>query len=280
MTSLPLSPAVSGVAPLRTQSSLRGSASAALLLAVTLALLPSLLGAQQKAPSVAARAQAVDTMSALAGVVHDSAGAPLPYAQVFLMDNEAKNTTSDERGRFRLNGLSAGPARIGMRRIGFQATTFEIDFPPESIVSVDVKMVTAAVELGTIRVEGKTMDLLLFRKGFYSRMGKQAGKFVTPEQVSGFAAANISQVIDGLTGIKVARDRQGRGTPLGKIGAMDCALVVYLNGSRLAADIGPLDQFVNPRMVRAIEVYVRRAETPIEFQTSGEACGSLVIWTK
>ena len=43
-------------------------------------------------------------------------------------------------------------------------------------------------------------------------------------------------------------------------------------------DDGDLDNIINPKDVRAIELYARTASIPLQFQTRN-GCGSAVIWT-
>ncbi len=40
-----------------------------------------------------------------------------------------------------------------------------------------------------------------------------------------------------------------------------------------------LEYVVNPRDVKAIEVYPRDAGVPVEFDDPNDGCGSIVIWT-
>jgi hypothetical protein len=58
----------------------------------------------------------------------------------------------------------------------------------------------------------------------------------------------------------------------------DCAPAIFLNGLYVNIEDGDLDNIINPKDVRAIELYARTASIPLQFQTRN-GCGSAVIWT-
>ena len=64
----------------------------------------------------------------------------------------------------------------------------------------------------------------------------------------------------------------------GSGGSGSCVPAVFLNGLAVPTTDGILDTFVNPRDVRAVEIYSRVASVPVQFQARN-GCGSIVLWT-
>jgi hypothetical protein len=61
-----------------------------------------------------------------------------------------------------------------------------------------------------------------------------------------------------------------------------CNPTLYLDGAMVASGaLGPVrpDDFIVPRDVEAVEVYVRSNEVPIEFAAVDD-CGVVLIWTR
>ena len=77
--------------------------------------------------------------SALSGVVVDTVGHPVQYAQVVVVNGTA-GTTADEDGRFHVAGLSAGRNVFEVRRIGFEPVYFEVALRDSVDVQVRVSM--------------------------------------------------------------------------------------------------------------------------------------------
>src|SRR4026209_1963739 len=120
--------------------------------------------------------------SALTGLVVDTAGLPVPYAQAFVVETES-GTFADDNGHFRLEGLDASKMRIGVRRVGFKPVYFDLDLPVAATVDVRIRMFQAVRILSTVEV---TEDIRapLRKEGFYERLAAGNGHFVTPEMIA------------------------------------------------------------------------------------------------
>lgn len=84
-------------------------------------------------------------------------GLPLPGAVVRSLDGGA-GTTTDVLGRFRLEGLPAGPARLEFRYLGYAADTLDVRVPREGALDIDHALSPAPVQLAAVRVRPESPD--------------------------------------------------------------------------------------------------------------------------
>lgn len=224
----------------------------------------------------------VAATSALTGLVVDTLGLPVPYAQVFVLNGDI-GTFADDDGHFRLEGLDASKMRIGVRRVGFRPVYFDLDLPVAATVDVRVRMFQIVRILNTIEV---TEDIRapLRKEGFYDRLAAGNGHFVTPEMIAAIRPVRASDAFTMIPNVVVQR----RGSQTRLVGASqrcEYALIVDkirvgMPGSRVRTT-SP-DDAVSGSDIYAIEVYPRNRGLPAHFLGLSEedACGTIVVWTK
>jgi len=220
--------------------------------------------------------------SALTGLVVDTLGLPVPYAQVFVLNGDI-GTFADDDGHFRLEGLDASKMRIGVRRVGFRPVYFDLDLPVAATVDVRVRMFQTVRILNTIEV---TEDIRapLRKEGFYDRLAAGYGHFVTPEMIAAIRPVRASDAFNVIPNVVVQR----RGSQTRLVGASErCeyALIVDkirvgMPGSRVRTT-SP-DDAVSGSDIYAIEVFPRNRGLPAHFLglSQEDACGTIVVWTK
>lgn len=242
-----------------------------LVLALSLAALP-------------VRAQPGGATSVVTGIVRDTLGRPLAAAEVRIGD---LSDFSDAEGRFRVEGVKPDTLDLIVRRIGYVPASVLIAIDAGVTVELAVTLVPLVVELGTIVVEGRTLDRRLWREGFYARQRAGHGTFLGPEQLERFRGQPLSSLVRRAPAVTVQRGRAGKAIALGKFGASPCALNVILDGQliRWASTTG-LDEVVNRGDIHAMEIYPRYQNIPaalamlVGVGTQPTDCGALVIWTK
>lgn len=263
------------------------------LLLAALPLLAAVAHAQGEAPAAARTVT-------LAGIVRDTADRPLSGAEVWVGDAHA--TMSGEDGTFQLAGIPADTLVLRVRRIGYRPAEVLLAADAGVRVELAVRLVPAAVELGTIVVEGRAMDTRLWQSGFYDRQKMGRGTYFGPEFLARHGGS-MSGLLREVPSVTVVRDARNRATALGRSTMGSCPLNVFIDGTlaRWAGDEG-LDFLVDRRDVLAIEVYPRITQLPSSFAgyagasalTSGLPspgaaalqgvgavdCGALVIWTR
>ena len=232
--------------------------------------------------------------------VVDSAGAPVPWANVLHRGNQI---VADDSGHFRLPAPS-GAGVFHVRRIGYQST--DVDYIAGGDTTIVAVLGALAVRLSrTVVFAQKTVRSLEWH-GFYRRLqdrqnGTNAGQFITAEEIDQRKPTRVTQLFDGRTGIRSTRVKPQPGDRLAKQcgsyinldcwapqGPGGCWMTVYLDGQRLrdisnfAAENWPtlVDEVAVPSTIAAIEIYTTPGKAPPEYQSLNGRCGVVLLWSK
>jgi len=219
--------------------------------------------------------------SGLTGLVVDTVGLPVPFAQVAVLGNRAI-TAADDSGRFQLRNLPSGKLVIQVRRVGFEPVYFDLELPPAMIVAVRVKMVPAASTLNTVEIDDIREPLR--RVGFYQRMAAGNGHFVSPEMIESMRPVRATDAFRSIPNLVI--DRRGNKNRI-MTSNLRCEYAIVIDkisvgeaGSRVRTT-SP-DDLLTASDLYAIEVYPRNRGLPLQFlgMSAGDGCGTIVIWTK
>jgi hypothetical protein len=262
---------------------------------------------------VLATPSSVTAQHVIAGVVRDSAGAPIPAVQVRLNGREA--TRTDSSGRFRVNGVTDRFVSVMFRRLGFDPVSRSID--TQDPAAVEVAMTSNDQLLRTIVVEGQAYDKDLWTNGFYHRRKIASGSFFDPDYLAHFGGSGVGSLMHEVPRVDIQR-KGNQDYAFSTVGGNRCRMNVYVDGMfQRVAMPGPngddgmgLGDLIDYRDIRAVEVYPRAMSVPTQFSrmgpgagkqgrpmprvpsptglqyaTAGEensdaACGAIVIWTK
>lgn len=262
-------------------------------------------------PMTGARAQQINKITAAApkqavtleGIVRDPEGRVLAAAEVIVDGNHRAITNS--RGEFSIPGLESGLISFTARRIGYTPAITAIQVEPGLTVSLAVKLVPSAVELGTVVVEGKKRDEALWQTGFYQRKESGRGHYFDEAYLEHFNSG-LGSLMASVPSVRVQRASNGIALATGKLAnGGDCILNVYVDGNLLPwANQAGLDDVVNRDDVLGVEVYPRASEMPAKISGMGGGgalgikstmnlstlqhnlgssfaeCGAILIWTK
>jgi carboxypeptidase family protein len=214
--------------------------------------------------------------SALAGVVRDSLGHPLPLVTVIANGRDLTAVT-DDSGRFHLRGIPSGRREFTIMRLGFTQLNFEATLPPDSTVVIDVRL-RRVQNLSPVQVTGEAASPRLARAGYFERQRLGLGKYVSPARIDSLNhVMTPSQLLRDIPGVIVRCKAAGRCTVLlARGGCLD----LFVNGHYTR---GQIDDVMNTPEVYAIEVYTRRLEIPMEFHAPLRgSCGqaALAVWTR
>jgi hypothetical protein len=236
------------------------------------------LAAQVPVPGIRLVAAEPAKMSALAGVVRDSAGSPIPYATVFLPGGSA-TTTANDSGRFMLANVPPGSARFTVRRLGYSQLNFSLAMPEDTTLIVSIRMRPAPARLRDVTVEEARTSAALARVGFYERQKLGFGYFMLGADIRERAPRKVEELLYGVPGVSVF-NTDGRLVPYGMSKGAYCRLTMFLDGKRYPFK-GKEELGIPAGDVRALEIYPRATEAPAEFHDPDNAlCGTIVIWTK
>jgi hypothetical protein len=171
-------------------------------------------------------------------------------------------------------------------------------------VSVEARLIPSAVTLGTVVVEGKTMDRALWLSGYYKRKMLGDGVFFDPERMR-VTAANLSTIVREVPQVDVQTMAGGvrvpfRHVPAGIVGRVPCPLNVFVDGKFIpwATTVG-IDNVIAQQDVKAMEVYPARIPGwlrgggtqsisvnagfsigGIEMGSANIECGAILLWSK
>jgi len=212
----------------------------------------------------------------LRGVVRGTNGQLVNGARL-VVGGSGREEVANANGQFALGTLPEGSYTLEARAVGFQPLRLPVDLLADRETVADVTLSALTPNLDTLRVRAnRTVPLEEFNRR--RRLG--FGYFLDEEAIAKKAPTFMGDIFRGTPGVvtipgQFARDRVLlRGT--GMTG--DCAPAVFVNGLFVNIEDGDMDPMINPKDVRAVEVYGRTSSIPVQFQTRN-GCGSVVIWT-
>lgn len=244
------------------------AACAALLLA---AGLPGALAGQEDA------ATAEDSVAVLTGqVVSAMTGGPLEGARVVLKGSGSGGFT-DESGQFMIRNVPAGRDTVEVGLIGFATQQVPLTLKGGHVTRVTLMLSETVLRVEDITVEVEGEEEIGKLSGFYDRMKRGMGSYVTPEEIEERNAQHTSDYLRGVPGVQVGAYRMGRADVRVTRARLNCDPVYYLDGI-LNRSLHPDE--LNRDDILAIEVYRGPSETPPQFSFAGSGCGTIVIWTR
>lgn len=212
------------------------------------------------------------------GKVRDASGNPIVGAQV-TVGGTSLVAESDELGEFKLAKAAAGATSLRVRRIGYKPDTIRVDILAGQTLPVEIVLDRLAVELAPLVVYGRR-NLTGRLAGFYDRMSRGNGHFMTREQIERRNPHNMTDLFRMIPGARVQPTRFGDGRVTFR-GSRNPPLV-WLDGTPLYAGEFNLDT-VDPRSFEGIEIYSGPSSVPAEFQgnrTMSSANGTIVLWSR
>ncbi len=244
--------------------------------------------------SGAASAQAVR------GTVADAeSGEPVPLAYVGLLEPGRElvvATLADADGSFSLEAPAAGSYLLYyVTRAGYRTVldgVFELGDGGVLEVAVGLAPNPFPMESLIVEVEG-ARDLRTV--GFYERRDGGMGYFFEREEIARVAVDDVTDVLHGVPGFRVVTPVASVLSPsqvlspeiLVRRGADYCSPTLFVDGHAVAHGSRHADsraavrpgEFVDPSDVEAVEIYVRSAETPPQFEAVN-GCGVMLVWTR
>jgi hypothetical protein len=223
----------------------------------------------------------------LTGRLVDSAGAPVPNADVVLAAG-SRTATVDINGRFSFRNVEAGYHTVLARAIGFGFTSARVFVPPDDSGHVEIRMQASPRWLSPIEVTVSADAALL--PDFARRRRAGFGYFVSRAELEAAGPITLSQYLRRIPVIRIresvglaqAVSSRGPRTALvnGALVTVPCVMRIALDGQLQPEEVG-LD-LVSPMEIGGIEIYPGSSTIPAEFAAwSNEiGCGLIVVWTR
>jgi hypothetical protein len=195
-----------------------------------------------------------------------------------LSDNAAiASVFTDSAGTFVLRAPEAGSFRLRAERIGYRvAETPPLELAADDTLRVEFRLSVEAVALNPITVIGYSRRPTGQLGGFYDRMRRGFGAFITREKIDAQLPMLTTDLLRGVAGVHLTPSRRGTGSIVQLRGG--CIPRVFLDGLPIQLLGMTIDDLVRPAELEGIEIYRGAGELPAEFAHG--ACGAVVLWTR
>lgn len=235
------------------------------------------IGPATRVQSSGSRVTSVLTGKAtLRGVARNQTGQPLGGARVTVWGT-GMEAAANAAGQYQFANLPEGSYTVEARAVGFQPHRVSVDLGASRDAVADLSLTPLVTTVDTLRVRANRAVPL---EEFERRRKLGFGHFLTEDDIKKKAPTYMGDVFRGLPGIVTMPGQFGRDRVLVRSSGItgDCAPAIFLNGMLVNIEDGDLDNIINPKDVRAVELYARTSSIPLQFQTRN-GCGSAVIWT-
>lgn len=233
------------------------------------------------------------------GVLLDAgSSAPIPGARVHLGATRGgwrEETLTDSIGEFVFDDVRSGAYRLRARRVGYRESGGSLRLAADSVVELEVRMAVATVALEPVTVVTRSRrSVSPVLEGFYGRLERGQGRFVTREEIEARGPARVTDMLRTIPNLNAHSPRGGvGGVTMSRGSSADrCTVVFFIDGMLVSQPSmgGPfrgsprqdqaIDDYVAPSDVEGIEIYRGESDTPAEFVTRWVGCGTIVIWTR
>jgi outer membrane receptor for monomeric catechols len=213
--------------------------------------------------------------ASLSGVVRDTGRVPHALVQVSVA---GVSTATDSAGRFALFGLTAGPAQLTARRLGFEPHAAALTLVDDRADTVTIVLALLAADLPGVTTTAMGSARLV---DFERHRMAGAGVYLDRQQIEARHAHSLSDILRRTPGVRISSDRSGRAVlRMGRaMGGRDCPPDYFIDGVRaqfFSVDDMPVSD------IEALEIYRGPSGLPPEYNTrlGNPACGTIVIWTR
>jgi hypothetical protein len=222
-------------------------------------------------------------------------GNPIAGAQVWVVFPDTTVTT-DSLGRYRVGGLRAGLQMVQVRRIGYAVRRDTVLLRGREETVRDFVMDGAQL-LDTVRSvgAGRAYDAPRLQEFEKRRLGGMGGRFISEDELRSHEGRSMADIlrtyIPGVTlesyGGQLLLSSSStptmtqKGLPNGPRG---CWVSVFLDGIAIyrgEPNSAPPDmrQFLAMNL-SGVEYYGSAANLPLQFKSSTNNCGTLLLWTR
>lgn len=246
---------------------------ASLALCTLLFAVPWLVAAQEAATASSGKTATYQ----FRGVVTDAARAPVPEAEVALIEVGAvrRQVVTGADGRFALGDYPASRVVLRVRRLGYEQRTVDVQVGDGGQPTfIEVALVTLPVELEEVLVNPSDRGRL---REFYTRKQQRHSfaRFLESAEIRQLAPTNPSELFRSVPGIAIRASSSGGNT----IRVRGCQPTVWVDGQRIPG--AELDDVVQPSDIGGIEFYPSSAGIPAQYMDpSNRLCGLILVWTR
>lgn len=209
-------------------------------------------------------------------------GQPLGGVRVVVREARREVLTGDD-GRFVLDSLPIGTWSLGARAVGYSPAFEPVDLLPGDANTIDITL-DRLQYLDPYVVNARRSQLAgVDLREFDLRAKSGMGRYLDVNAIDKIAPIFASDLFLRFPGIRL--DWNGVSPKvLFKIDdGRYCGPLVFVNGMLMSGDdkfvAGDLDYLVDLNDVLAVEIYTRKTQAPVQYQSFTSDCGAIVFWT-
>jgi hypothetical protein len=224
--------------------------------------------------------------SGLDVLVVDSAGTPIPDARVEIAGVRGRARTNGN-GVGRIDGIPPGNRLVYASRLGFGAARVPVEFRPGERTQSTITLSSEAVTLAAVQVVVGRNTAALANRGFYDRQRRGLGSYMDGDRIDELRPARTVDLFRRMRGFELVYDRRGyvdlrvsRGAASLQLG---CRPLIFLDGMVIPARTSPNEDAlmaIDPESLAGIEAYAGPASIPPQYNSTGSACGVVLLWTR
>lgn len=201
-------------------------------------------------------------------------GEPVDAAELTVQGTE-KSAVTDRAGYFRMDGIATGNHVLVVKYLGLETREVEFDLYPGELEQIALSLEARAVPVEELVVTVEPEVPVGKLVGFYRRMTRGPGHFITREEIVERGASQPTELLRRVPGLNVGADRFGS-APVTMGRRTGCVPEYFVDGAR-----APFFNIDNLRSadLAGIEVYRGTSEVPSQFR-SRSRCGAIIIWTR
>lgn len=230
-----------------------------------------LLGAIVSSPATA--------QSAITGVIVDANSMrPVAGATVSLRP-AGDSTITQADGAFRLPAAT-GRLVLETRHLAYATRSDTVVLREGQNARVQIPLVATAIELPPISVQ--TRSRRLQEAGFFGRMERGIGTFVTRTDLDERNTRHLSDVVARVPGLRRSMSSDGSSSVSSRGGRMishPCNIQYFIDGVRSELGAAAVDG-IPVEIVEGIEIYRGGSEVPTQFDHGRSVCGAILVWTR
>lgn len=215
---------------------------------------------------------------AIAGVVKDSLGRPIPFVEITAL-RLARVVRADSGGRFILADLPAANTDVSFRRLSYAPVVLMIAVPPDDTTEVEITLGVAALQLTGVVVQ-EHPEQLRSLVAFEQRRAQGVGHFITRAQIEKRNPLRLSDMLRTVPGTLLIPAENGRTMLRFTRGAGNrCPPQFFVDGTDA---IGFSIDDMPPGDIEGIELYSGAAGLPPEYNRllGTSICGTVLIWSR
>lgn len=228
----------------------------------------------RRADLMVGRTAGAGAFATVGGRVVDENGAIVPAVTVSI-GGYAGEILSGPNGRFTLSNVPTGSRMVSARRIGYLTSAQQIDVGERGITDLVIRVTKAAATLRAVETRD-TRPLSRDARELEERRAANKGRFLDSTYFRSYLETR--QALDVAPGLRMQVGRmpgdfvvRGRG---------DCLATLWVNGVREPNTMDNMLARMPKDAIAAVEIFPSENLAPSRFQTPGNNCAVVLVWSK